>query len=82
MSDIVYILRERKDTGELHLFKGKKTTKNECKAEDISICGKIDINGNSRTIFACQSEENARKQCAKIGRKVCAICISHLYANE
>ena len=34
---------------------------------------------SSGNVFACQSEDEARLECAKKGRQVCGICISHLY---
>lgn len=82
MSKSVYILRERIETGELHLFIADTTDKNECSSQQKSICGRMDIEDKSRTIFACQPEDRARIQCAKIGRTICTTCISHLYADE
>lgn len=78
----VYILRERKSDGTLHLFLANPTDDNSCKAEHISICGQMSIKEEGRTIFSCLSEERARKECAKIGRRICSICISYLYRDE
>ncbi|WP_046744502.1 hypothetical protein [Kordia zhangzhouensis] len=82
MSKHVYILRERKENGELHLFAANKTDENECRSQQKSICGQMDIEENSRTIFACQPEDRARTQCAKVGRKMCVNCVSHLYMDS
>jgi hypothetical protein len=82
MSKNVYILRERKETSELHLFLANPTEENECRSQQKSICGRMNIEEESRTIFACQPEDRARIQCAKIGRIICTTCVSHLYADE
>jgi hypothetical protein len=77
----VYILRERKSDGGLHLFLAKPTDKNGCAAQQKSICGCVDINEPGKTIFTCQPEDRTRTQIAKIGRKVCSICVSYLYRD-
>lgn len=82
MSKNVYILRERKKTGELHLFLADKTDDNECRSQQKSICGKLHIEEDARTIFACQPEDRARIQVAKIGRTMCTTCVSYMYADE
>lgn len=82
MSKNVYILRERKETGELHLFLARSTEEFECRSQQKSICGAMDIEEESRTIFSCQPEERTRTQCAKIGRKMCVTCVSHLYMDK
>lgn len=79
MSNNVYILRENKDSGELHLFLASKTQEDTCRSQEKSICGKMDIEDDSKTIFACQPEKSARKQCAKIGKSVCSRCVGYLY---
>jgi hypothetical protein len=78
----VYILRERKSDGELHLFLANPTDQNECYSKQKSICGRMDVEEDSRTIFSCQPEERARTQCAKIGRTLCSTCVSHLYMDK
>ncbi|MGH1386663.1 hypothetical protein [Kordia sp.] len=78
----VYILRERKSNGELHLFVASPTEENECRAQQKSVCGQMDIEEDSLTVFSCQPEERARTQCAKIGRNVCTTCVSHLYMDK
>ncbi|WP_046756074.1 hypothetical protein [Kordia jejudonensis] len=81
MSQDVYILREHIDSGEMHLFLASKTKEDECYAKQKSICGKMDADDASKTIFSCQPENSARKQCAKVGKQVCSKCISYLYDN-
>jgi hypothetical protein len=78
----VYILRERKETGELHLFFANTTDKNECQSQQKSICGRMDLEEKSLTIFACQPEDRARFQCAKLGRAICTNCITQLYTDD
>ncbi|WP_430412892.1 hypothetical protein [Kordia sp.] len=81
MSRNVYILRAQKDTGEMHLFLASKTREDECRSQQKSICGKMDIEDDSITIFSCQPENSARKQCAKVGKNVCSKCVGFLYEN-
>lgn len=81
MSPKLYILKEHTDTGEMHLFLASKTKEDECYSKQKSICGKMDVEEESRTIFSCQPENSARKQCAKIGKLVCSKCVSYLYNN-
>lgn len=77
----VYTLKKKKDTEELHLFRAKPAPDNKCTPEKESICKRMEKSESSENVFACQSEDEARKECAKIGRKVCGICISHLYES-
>lgn len=77
----VYTLKRKRDTEELHLFKGKMIGDKECTSENKSICGMMDKSESSRNIFACKNESEARKLCAEIGRTVCGVCVSHLYAS-
>lgn len=79
MSQTVYILREHKETGVMHLFLASKTGEDECYSKEKSICGKMNIEDTSRTIFSCQPENSARKQCAKVGKPVCSKCVGYLY---
>ncbi|MEM6718900.1 MAG: hypothetical protein AAF611_06285 [Bacteroidota bacterium] len=78
----VYILRERKSDGSLHLFLADPTDQNTCQPQYYSICGQMTIEEEARTIFSCLSEERARKECAKIGRRMCSQCMSYLYRDE
>lgn len=82
MSKNVYILRERKYTGELHLFLANPTEENECRSQQKSICGRMSIDEKSRTIFSCQPKDRARIQCAKLKENICTTCVSYLYRSE
>jgi hypothetical protein len=33
-------------------------------------------------IFTCKDEQEARLKCATIGREVCGVCISSIYASN
>jgi hypothetical protein len=77
----VYTLKEDKDTGELHLFEGKMTKENRCNSSKNSICQKMQKSETDSTKFACKDEDKARIACAKIGRKVCGVCVSRLYTT-
>lgn len=81
MGPKAYTLKQKKETEELHLFEGEFTEPDKCTSGAKSICGmmaKADSSGNR---FACLKENDARIECAKIGRKVCGVCVSHLYAT-
>jgi len=75
-----YTLKMKKDTQEYHLFKGKMTDK-ACTSSDTSICEKMSKSESAKNVFACKDENSARIECAKIGREVCGICVSHLYTT-
>ncbi len=75
-----YTLKKRKDTNELHLFKGEMT-ENSCTSGSKSICEKMLKSESAGNQFQCETESEARKLCADIGRSVCGICVSHLYAS-
>jgi len=69
-----YTLIKCKDTKEYHLFKGKSSK---------SICKKMSQPcENIEHKFSYKDEDEARLKCAEVGRKVCGICISHLYKTE
>jgi len=76
-----YTLKKKKDTGELHLFEGEKLDATRCSSNDISICGKMKKPESIENVFQCLDDASARKKCAEIGRKVCGICVSHLYTT-
>jgi hypothetical protein len=75
-----YTLKKKNDTGELHLFKGKMTEKS-CTSEKTSICKMMDKAESEKNIFTCKDEDTAREKCAEIGRDVCGVCVSNLYAS-
>ncbi len=78
----LYSLIEKKDTEELHLFKSNKTPLlGDCLKEPSSICRGMNMKEKGKIIFECENEQDARMKCAKIGRKVCGTCVSHLYSN-
>jgi hypothetical protein len=77
----VYTLKKDKDTDELHLFEGKMTESDKCTSSELSICRKMKKTQNAANQFACKDENVARIKCANIGRAVCGICVSHLYAD-
>lgn len=79
-----YTLKKHKETAELHLFEGDMTPNNpdhKCTSGALSVCEKMKKVQSEKNIFACATEQEARDQCAKLGRKVCGICVSHLYAD-
>ena len=79
-----YTLKEHKDSGELHLFEGEMYVNNpdyKCSSASKSICKKMNKSESKRNHFSCTTEQNARERIAKIGRKVCGTCVSHLYES-
>lgn len=79
-----YTLKKHKETNELHLFKGEMTPQDKehkCSSRQKSICRKMDKSENMGNVFSCATEQEARDQCAKLGRRVCGICVSDLYAT-
>lgn len=79
-----YTLKEHKDSGELHLFEGEMYVNDpdhKCSSGSKSICKKMDTGDNKGNRFACATDQEAREKIAKIGRKVCGTCVSHLYES-
>lgn len=82
MKKQVYTLKKRKDTGELHLFEAyQESGSDSCIPDQESICKKMKKDESEKNLFACQNEDKARNLAANQGRKVCGVCISHLYAT-
>lgn len=68
------------ETKELHLFEGEITEKG-CTSGAASICGMMKKPDSLGNAFQCLKENEARLECAKMGRKVCGVCVSHLYTT-
>lgn len=81
MGTTAYTLKRKNETEELHLFEGVFTEANKCTSGAKSICGMMAKTDSSGNIFACRNENDARIECAYLGRKVCGVCVSHLYAT-
>ena len=75
-----YTLKKKKDTKEYHLFEGDFTP-DGCNSPSLSICEKMKKSDSEKNVFTCLDENEARIQCANEGRKVCGICVSHLYTT-
>ncbi|MER0045464.1 hypothetical protein BV921_22320 [Pectobacterium odoriferum] len=79
-----YTLKEHNESGELHLFEGDMYINNpdfKCNSKSKSICNKMEKSESKLNKFSCKTEQEAREKIAKIGRKVCGICVSHLYES-
>jgi hypothetical protein len=79
-----YTLKSHKVTGEFHLFQGVFTPadkKHACNTGDLSICRMMERLDTRKNIFACIDEAAARAECAALGRLVCGVCVSNLYAD-
>jgi len=76
-----YTLKRKKGSAELHLFEGEfKGT--SCSSNHYSVCGRMaKTEGEATSLFMCETEETARKQCWLLGRAVCGTCIGVLYGN-
>ena len=83
MSEVVYTLKKKKGTEELHIFKGRMTQPDRCNANELSICKEMKKEESiGDNIFACESEHQARISCAGLGRSVCGTCVSDLYLTK
>lgn len=80
---LAYTLKKRKDTEEYHLFEGNLLYIKKCDTNLVkeSICKMMGIDENDGNIFTCEDEDQARLRIAKIGKQVCGVYTSHLYAN-
>ncbi|SDK53666.1 hypothetical protein SAMN05192566_1567 [Methylophilus rhizosphaerae] len=79
-----YTLKQHKSTGELHLFVGRFNPPKsdfKCTSSSLSICEKMSKSDSKSNEFTCLTEDEARVKCAEIGRSVCGICVSNLYAT-
>ncbi|WP_404380981.1 hypothetical protein [Caenispirillum salinarum] len=81
MADIVYTLKEMAETEELHLFEATPAPDGKCTPKPKSICGAMKKGDSVANKFACKDEDDARMECARIGRDVCGNCVRHLYAT-
>lgn len=76
----LFTLFKKNNTEELHLFNSEKVP-DTCNVRNQSICNKMSYDEKSETIFVCKDENTARTKCAELGRQVCGICVSNLYAD-
>jgi len=82
----VYTIRKKKDSEEHHIFEAEwipDSDPRSCSSDLKSICQKLG-RGHSAAIGAntnCMTEGKARREAATLGRVVCGICVSHLYAT-
>lgn len=77
----IYILKKRKNTEELHLFRGIPISEKACISRNESLCEAMHKSEGIEDIFNNTPEIEARKECAKIGRAVCGNCVKSLYAT-
>ena len=75
-----FTLKLKKDTNELHLFKGKMTDRG-CTTRQRCICDMMDKSESEGDMFTCNTEKQARELCAIIGKDVCGVCVSLLYST-
>lgn len=78
-----YTLKKKEYTEEYHLFEGNLLGIKKCDTNLVkeSICKMMIIDEIDGNIFTCEDEDQARIKIAKIGKQVCGVCTSHLYAN-
>lgn len=76
-----YTLKKRKGTKEMHLFEGD-FNEEPCTSKAESICHKMKKSESIGNVFQCLDEQEAREECAEIGRPVCGDCVSRLYATN
>lgn len=84
MTKTTYTLKKNISTGQFHLFQGKlnpPNSENKCTSDSFSVCEKMKWVSGFKDI-ACEVDEAiVRVKCAQLGRSVCGICVSHLYAD-
>ena len=80
----LYTLKKKKGTGEHHIFEGDwvdNESPRHCSVASKSICKKTTGNESDYIDKGCMSEAKTRKEAAEMGRTVCGICVSSLYAT-
>jgi len=76
-----FTLKRKKSNNEYHLFKSFEVKDNSWQTFNSSLCDAFTMDEFSPTNkFEMLCEEEARIEIAKLGRKVCGNCVSHLYA--
>lgn len=80
MSRTVYTLKKHKESQEMHLFEATPSQIG-CVPNRTSICQQMNLTDSVENVFLCETEEDARKRCAELGRNVCAHCVSFLYSD-
>jgi hypothetical protein len=80
---ITFSIRKLEETGEHHIYEGKLTSSDplECVSGKNSICKKVMRSDTKHIGKSCLAEDVARKAAAVLGRSVCGVCVSHLYAT-
>lgn len=84
MTKTTYTLKKNPNTDQFHLFEGKLNppdSEMKCSSESFSICEKMKWVSGSKDISCEVDESIVRVKCAQLGRSVCGICVSHLYAD-
>jgi len=80
----LYTLKKKKDTEEHHIFEGEwidNETPRHCSVASKSICNKATKIESVFIDKSCMSEARTRREAAEMGRTVCGICVSSLYAT-
>lgn len=80
--EALYTLARKKETDEYHLFASRIDAEDVCRLKRKSICGGMESQERDTVKFACQEEDAARLKCAKVGKRVCGPCVSHLYLSH
>lgn len=83
MSEVAYTFKKHNETGEAHIFEGKFSASPppKCTNQSQSICKKMLSKDGEQFQASCLKEQAARDKAAALGRDVCGICVSHLYAS-
>ncbi|OAL80773.1 hypothetical protein AY606_15380 [Acinetobacter sp. SFB] len=85
MVKTTFTLKENPETGQFHLFEGKLNPPNAdtaCTSQNSSVCEKMKWVSGHKDIVCETNESIVRMKCAKLGRSVCGICVSHLYSDS
>ncbi len=82
----VYTIRVSNESNEHHIYEGEWIPESEpksCSNKLKSICQKA-LRSESKLLGKttnCMGEQAARNRAAELGRKVCGVCVSSLYAT-
>lgn len=75
----LYSMRKKRNADEIHIFKSNKDFMEKCIINDYSFCELLRKQDCDNLNLNCLTEYQARTECVKLRRSVCAKCIEDLY---
>lgn len=80
----LYTFKKHTDSGEHHIFEGDwipNSNPQQCSVAKWSICQKVVQSAGEYIGKGCMGELKARREAAELGRTLCGVCVSSLYAT-